>query len=269
MRPSIYLAIVSGLLAAPPFYAQKPTHHVLPPKIVAKPAPKAYRDSRFGVRFSIPSGWDFTRKDGQVSTFRLDARSATSGSQMRAVVSLNDNPYPLSTLSGALVYYSVQPHTTDLDCERQATGTLPPAPATESKVDLQKRTEAPAATHDIQNIGGMNFTHGHDEHGGICIEARDDIYTAFRKGSCYRFDLEVNTFCSETSGALEINLRQMREIEQSMTGILSTVVLDWEKSGAHPVPVPDIPIEVRSKPAPVITQPVAAAHPLSAPHTLL
>jgi len=226
--------------ATPPATAPRP---ILPRSTA--PA-QAYRDSHFGVRFRVPSGWDFSRKDRMVSTFHLDARSAVPGSEMRAVATLDVNPFPLSTLSGAFFYYSVETHTTDTECAHQATSFATPAAASqaaEKQTVLPTQLESHAAqqARDIQNIGGMDFLHGHDEHGGICIEARDDIYTAFRKGSCYRFDLEVNTFCSVVSGAYDLTGEQMREIEERMTGILSTVALDWEKSGPHPVPPPESP----------------------------
>jgi len=172
----------------------------------------SYRDSHYGVRFQVPTGWKVTRKDHQISTFRLDARSSDSRAQMRAVASLDFNPFPLSTLSGATFYYSVEKHSTDSDCERRATSFGP-------------------NSGEIRDIDGMNFVHGHDEHGHFCVEARDEIYTAIRKGSCYRFDLVINTFCSETSGAEELSEEQMKDIEGRMEGILSTVIFDWEKSG--------------------------------------
>jgi hypothetical protein len=206
----------------------------VPTSTPAKDKMRSFNDSHYGVRFRVPPGWSLTRKDREVSTFRLDARSALARSEMRAVAMLDFNPFPMSTLSGALFYYSVEPYTTDRECERQALG---PEPA--AKIDLQAR-EGTLAAKDTQNIGGMDFVHGHDEHGSICIEARDDVYTAFRKGACYRFDLAVNTFCPQTSGAQEITGQQMGDIETRMAGILSTVVLKWEKSGARPVPAPSI-----------------------------
>ena len=87
----------------------------------------------------------------------------------------------------------------------------------------------------------MNFAHGHDEHGQICVEARDEVYTAFRKGSCYRFDLAMDTFCSVSSGAQDMTDLQLEQIDQRMADILSTVKLDWSKAGPHPVPVPKLP----------------------------
>jgi len=229
----------SLLLPALPAASQAfTTSHARTPDISTAPPPSAsdrdFRDSKFGVRFRVPPGWDFNRKDRQVSTFRLDARSAVPRSEMRAVANIDFNPYPLSTLSGALFYFSVERHTTDAECERQATGFAA------SSADQHNDTHS-----DLQNIGGMDFTHGHDEHGKICVEARDDVYTAFRKGSCYRFDLTVNTFCSVSSGALDLSDSQMRDIEQRMTHILSTVVLDWEKTGPRPVQVPAIPAPQR------------------------
>lgn len=188
-----------------------------PPKD-AKPIP--FHDSKFGVRFQVPAGWSFNTRDGEVSTFHLDARSAPSKAQMRGVASLEFNPFPQSVLSGATFYYSVEKHAKNSECAAQAAPRTGPA--------------------DIQDIGGMEFRHGHDEQGQICIEQRDEVYTAYRKGACYRFDLAVNTFCAVSSGADELTERQFLDVERQMTDILSTVALDWKKGGAHPVPVPPI-----------------------------
>ncbi len=202
------------------------------PTAVAQP----FHDKHYGVRFQVPAGWNFVQKDLQVSTFHLDARTAAPKTEMRGVAAIDFNPYPLSTFSGALFYYSVQRHTNDHECA------------------LQAMTGA-EANRDSEPIGGLDFLHGHDEHGAMCIESRDEVYTAYRKGSCYRFDLTVNTFCSISSGALEMTIRQYQDIEKKMDGILDSVVLDW-----HPVPsdapkstpnrrlLPAIPPE---KPAPV------------------
>ena len=187
---------------------------------------QAFRDAKFGVRFRIPPGWSLNRKDGQVSTFRLDARTARPKSEMRSVASLEFNPFPMTNLSGAMLYFSVERHAHEGECVQQtATPDQPPQASNPSK--------------DVVDIGGMNFVHGHDEHGGICIEARDEIYTAYRKGTCYRFDLEMNTFCSESSGAQEMTDSQIQDIESRMAGILFTVKLDWQKSGPTVVPPPE------------------------------
>jgi hypothetical protein len=169
----------------------------------------AFTDRKTGVSFRVPPGWELSRKDGQLSTFHMDARTAAQNSQMRAVAVMDFNPYPESTFSGAAFYFSVQPRSTDIACQRQASPAL--------------------SDTDVQPIGGMVFTHGHDEHGGICTEARDEVYTAYRRHSCYRFDLVINTFCSISSGARDVTEAQIQSIDQRMIGILSTVNFAWER----------------------------------------
>lgn len=236
-------------LAALPSVAQKPGQKITiptapPPTAVAQ----GFKDGHFGVRFEVPPGWSLTRKDGLVSTFHEDARSASPKAQVRGVASLDFNPYPYSTLSGAVFYYSVTPHSTDEECAKEA------SPA-----------DAPAnAETDVLDIGGQRFTHGHDEHGEICVEARDEVYTAYRKGSCYRFDMEINTFCAISSGAQEITTRQLDSLNQRMADILSTVKLGWTKTEPHPVPAPELPA-VGARPAEKSApKPAVQSKPMSA-----
>ena len=230
------------LMACPPARAQKIEVPTEPP---GDSGGISFRDSRYGVRFQVPPGWTVHRKDREVSTFKLDARTAPQASEMRAVASLAFNPFPRSVLSGALVYFSVARHSNDQACAAEASG--------------HRASEAVQP----ESIGGMGFLHGHDEHGYMCVEARDEVYTAYRKGSCYRFDLTLNTFCSISSGAAELSQDQMRTLEAQMAGILSTVSLDWEKAGPQPVPVPGTP--PGSAPAPPPRHPMPAARPANRP----
>ena len=48
----------------------------------------------------------------------------------------------------------------------------------------------------------------------------------------------MNTFCSVSSGAADLSQAQLEQIDERMVNILSTVQLAWEKTGPHPVPVP-------------------------------
>jgi hypothetical protein len=239
------LPCVAALLcvAAHPSAAQKIVVPTAPPQTATT---HDFKDGHFGVKFQVPAGWSLNRKDGQVSTFHNDARSATPDAKVRGVASLDFNPYPYSTLSGAVFYYSVTPHSTDQQCAKEAEPAHVPVPA----------------STDVQDIGGMRFNHGHDEHGEICVEARDEVYTAYRKGSCYRFDMEINTFCAISSGAEEITERQLQSLNQRMADILSTVTLEWTKTPAHPVPAPETPV-VGQRPAPK-PQPKPVADPTSA-----
>jgi len=221
---SVALLLSTSIVAS----AQHPQVPTVAPETAHE---QSFRDTQFGVRFKVPPGWEITRRDHEVSTFRMDARTAPPKLQLRSVVSLDFNPFPQTNLAGALVYYSVEKHAKPAECVQQAAGKDEPA--------------------DSQMIGGMNFVHGHDEHGGVCVEARDEVYTAFRKGACYRFDLEMNTFCSVSSGAAEMSDDQMADIEARMTGILSTVTLDWSKTGTTPVTPPDV-TQRKKLPAPAV-----------------
>ncbi len=249
--------LVVTLSMAVPSVAQKTSALAKAPVSVPTAAPatgqeQSYRDAQFGVRFRIPPGWKLSKKDGEVSTFREDARTAAAKTQLRGVASLEFNPFPLSTLSGALVYFSVERHAREGECSVQTEGKVMVAPGKEAP----EKTPAPKETVDI---GGMSFVHGHDEHGGMCVEARDEIYTAYRKGSCYRFDLELNTFCAASSGAQELSEEQMKSVEERMAGILSTVTLDWSKSGPKVVTPPN---EQRRR-----LTPEPAAKPVAPPQT--
>ena len=232
IRPFRMSCFFTAILALPCGLGRAQQHMV-----PSMPPPDAkvldFRDGHFGVEFQVPEGWTLNRKDGEVSTFHLDARSASPKAQLRSVATIGFNPYPYSTFSGALFYYSVERHTTDEECARQASGPNPER----SKVSVLEHK------HDVQDIDGMNFAHGHDEHGDVCVEARDEVYTAFRRGSCYRFDLAMNTFCAISSGAMDVTDGQVEEIDQRMADILSTVKLNWTKEGPHPVPAPKLPEE--------------------------
>jgi hypothetical protein len=217
----------------------------VPEAAPAGAAEQAFQDKHYKVSFRTPPGWEVAHKDGQVSTFHLDARSAPPQTQLRGVAMIDFNPFPYSTLAGAIFYFSVEPKTTDEECSLQATG-----PKAEVAADAME-SRPKNVRKDVLDIGGMAFVHGHDEHGDMCVEARDEVYTTWRKHSCYRFDLAMNTFCPEASGAQPITAKQIHDVNQRLTGILSTVVLGWEKSGAHFVPVPDVPEpKPEEKPAP-------------------
>jgi hypothetical protein len=174
----------------------------------ATPAASTFHDPRYGVNFKVPAGWTLTRHDAEVSTFAFDVRTAPLSGIMRGVATIAFNPHPTSTFSGALFYFSVTPHTTETLCHNQASA------------------QAPRSVTTAQ-IAGTPFTHGYDEHGTICTEARDEIYTAFRNNSCYRFDLVINTFCGgDVSGVRDITPTELNAVRRRLESILSSVTFD-------------------------------------------
>src|SRR5277367_2885807 len=130
----------SGSEAVPPLLRPKP-----PAIEPTMPPAHPFHDSRYGVTFTIPAAWDVTRKDAEVSTFNLDARSVARNTQLRAVASIDFNPHPNSTFSGALFYFSVTPKLTPAQCSAQASAQIP-------------------HTASTIEIGGIPFTHRSEEH---------------------------------------------------------------------------------------------------------
>ncbi|SNS77398.1 hypothetical protein SAMN05421770_102267 [Granulicella rosea] len=204
------------LLAALPSFAQdlqipRITPHItLPaptpaPREPTNPPARDVRDPRAGIQFHLPAGWNTSRTDGELSTFRTDARTAPAATRFSMVAALGFNPYPSSTFASALVYVSTTPRVTPEACAAQATA-------------------APAQPAPKTMVAGQPFDRGHDEYGKICTEARDDIFTAMHAGTCVRFDLAINTFCGgEVSGARDMTERELENIHLRMESILATV----------------------------------------------
>jgi len=195
---------VPKVVPVPPLPPPRARVAPAPPEPTSPPA-QTVEDERTHVLFQLPAGWNVSRTDGELSTFRLDARSAPRASQLRVAASLNFNPLPQSTFSGALFYLSVVPHATAAACAAETTAKpekpLPPA-----------------------IVGDVKFSRGKDEHGHICTESRDVAYTAMRGGTCVRFDLAVNSFCGgEVSGAEDLTDAQLGSLFKRLEGILGTV----------------------------------------------
>ena len=202
-------AVLLLLALALPAAAQVPNPLArLQPKPVPEPTSPPARtvhDLRDRLRFDLPAGWNFSRRDGELSTFSLDARSAEDATQLHAVAALDFNPFPYSTFSGALFYVSSTPRATAVSCGDQAA-----APAAHRSPPLV--------------IDGTSFKRGYTEHGGSCTESRDDVYTALLGSSCLRFDLVINTFCGgEVSGARDMTSEQLNAVRGRMEGVLRSV----------------------------------------------
>jgi hypothetical protein len=174
----------------------------------APPATHTFHDPIYHLSFDYPANWNFSRTDREISTFHLDARSAPRSSLMRAVAAMPENPFPASTFSGAYVYFSVAPHTSATACAQQAAATPSGKPT------------RPVAIADIP------FAHGHDQQKDVCTTQRDEIYTTRHRGTCYRFDLAINNFCSEVSGVKDITPAELDQVTARLQSILNTIRFD-------------------------------------------
>src|SRR5215472_3932134 len=174
-----FIPVAFALLAAPGLLAQRTARLTTAPPGTFHDSGLGltFHDSRSGVGFQVPAGWNLTRKDGEVSTFREDVRSPLKSTQFRAVANITFNPFPESTFSGAYFYFSYVPHATPEDCAHQSSILNPKHPIS------------------TKQVNGITFNHGYDEHGTICVESRNEIYTTMHDGACYRFDLVINNFC--------------------------------------------------------------------------
>jgi hypothetical protein len=191
-----------ALLATPVLLAQRPAAEL------ATPPASTFHDSRSGITFQVPAGWSLTRKDGEVSTYARDVHSTLKSSQVRAVVNIAFNPYPQSTFSGAYLYLNYAPHSIQADCDRQTAALKPGHPIS------------------TKQIGGVTFSHGYDDHGSVCIESRNEIYTAMHNNACYRFDLVIHNFCGEVSGVRDISQKELDNVRQRLESILNSVQFD-------------------------------------------
>ncbi|MEK6398988.1 MAG: hypothetical protein V4734_12940 [Terriglobus sp.] len=214
MRPSfaaaVLLSVTFPLLAqqAKPKDAQSLKGFTVPDEPAnLQPAAITFRDAKYKLSYKVPAGWDTERKDGILSTITKDTRNAKPGMQVRGVSAINYNPYPPTTFSGALFYYSVVPKSTALSCSALAT-----AGHLKAKPDV--------------TVNGLTFKHGQDQHGGICTESRNEVFTTLSRNACLRFDLVVNTFCHESSGAMEMNAQQLGDLNTRLANILGSIHID-------------------------------------------
>jgi len=176
---------------------------------------KTFHDPTYHISFDYPANWTFSHTDGEISTFHLDARSASRKARVRAVLAFPQNPFPASTFSGAYVYFSVTPRTSAAACAAQASST------TVVRNAYQTRPGSPT------QIAGIPFTHGHDEQKDICITQRDEIYTTRHAGACFRFDLAINNFCGgEVSGVKDISAAELDQVRARLRAVLATIRFD-------------------------------------------
>lgn len=201
---SLFLILVS--IIALPSIAQTGSDGAVPGHAL-----RTFDDPTYKVSFEFPADYTFTRNDHEISTFALDARFGAKNTIMRAVAAMPRNPFPASTFSGAYFYFSVTPRSSTSACANQA-----------SVHRADGRNSKPKPGEPIQ-VNGIQMTHGHDEQRDVCITQRDEIYTTLRRGTCYRFDLAINTFCGDASGVKDITQQELDEVERRLQAILSTI----------------------------------------------
>ncbi|WP_128913981.1 hypothetical protein [Granulicella sibirica] len=171
------------------------------------------------LTFDVPTTWTIAAHDHELSTFHHEARTAPPNTRFRFVAAIAENPFPLSTFSGAHLYVSLIPKLDKVQCAAQVNP--PPSLA---------RTYVPqpeALSETVPVVGDRKANHGHDEHGTLCTEYRDDIYTLSVRNGCLRFDLAMNNFCGgEVSGVRDMTQDEILSVRHQMETILNSVHFD-------------------------------------------
>jgi hypothetical protein len=214
--PAAALLIVCGAASiSGSAQAQSSASAALP---TSPPAQQIHVD---GVSLRVPAGWAWTRADGEVSNFHDDARTSPANAHLIGSASIAYNPFPLSSFSGATIYLTFAAKQTASHCTRQAEV---PAPL---EASATARFPEPAAPAAAPSLPGVTFNHGHDAHGVMCTEERDEVYTTMHRGACYRADLVLHTFCGgAASGAQDMTAEQIDSIRARLNGIFATFKFD-------------------------------------------
>ncbi len=198
--PLSFLLLFSPLLAQQAVHLPQPSQAPEP----SDPPARTLSDPRAGFSFHLPAGWNFSRQDGELSTYALDARSAGVHARLHEVANLAFNPFPTSTFEGALFYVSSTPHLSPQACAAEAATPLP-------------------RHQETVQINGVQFQHGYSELQQDCVVSRDEIYTALHGRSCLRFDLVIHTACAASSGFHDVTTLQLQSINQRLETILQSI----------------------------------------------
>ena len=169
---------------------------------------RTVRDVQDRLSFQVPANWPLATRDRELSTFHQEARTAPLAARVRYVAAMPENPFPLSTFSRAHFYLSVTPRQTEAQCNAQ-TASASPVSGTERVV-----------------IDHLAASHLRDEHGTICTQFHDEVYTVYRRGACLRFDLAMNNFCGgEVSGVRDMGPAETQAVRRQLEMILNSVRL--------------------------------------------
>ena len=184
--------------------------------VLAAAQTRTIHDTPDHLTLDVPTTWIIATRDHEISTFHHEARTAPPHTRFRLVAAIPENPFPFSTFSGAHFYLSLVPKLNEAQCAQQVD---PPATA---------YPQAPKGLSDaIPIVADKKAHHGHDEHGTLCTEYRDDIYTISTHNGCLRFDLAMNNFCGgEVSGVKDMTQNEILSIRQQMETILKSVRFD-------------------------------------------
>ena len=176
---------------------------------------KTYRDTQYGVTFQYPALWDTDPEMG----FYLSAQILLPGRKPLAAVGFGGSqkskyhPYPNTNLSGVQFVYVVLPESTAEQCQHETKG------EEESDKDTQ------------ETIHGVTYRHLSSGGAGLCHQAEDQIYAAYRGGRCYLFDAAIDTVCPDPDeGRREITHAEINTLRNQLKQIMQSVRIGSNKN---------------------------------------
>jgi len=176
---------------------------------------KTYRDAQHGVSFQYPMPWVSDPEMG----FYLPAQILLPDRKPLAAVGFGGSqkskyhPYPKTNLSGVQFVYVVLPEATAEQCQHETKG----------EEESDKETQ--------ETIHGVSYRHLSSGGAGLCHQAEDQIYAAYRGGRCYLFDAAIDTVCPDPDdGRREITPAEINTLRNQLKQIMQSVRIGSDRN---------------------------------------
>jgi hypothetical protein len=168
---------------------------------------KGFSDEAGGVNFQYPRRWILSELNKYPFASSLTRHSITPRA-MVYVGNADSNPYPNTTLVGAEFLYAARPAASIEACSEM----------------IVDREWPDAKLLAPERLNGVIFAHAKSADNWTCHYLREDLYSTYRGGTCYLFDLAVETECfGAVDGMRELTSTERAEVQATLEHILSTV----------------------------------------------
>ena len=179
-------------------------------RILRRPSARTVTRPPLPHLLPLPADWNFTRRDGEVSTFRLDARSAPR--------SANSAPSPAMPSTHSPPPPSPEPRL----LQRHSRASPPPPALRRPRPPSPHRPRHhPAKTRSRRPLHPRLRRAGRHLH-----RSRDEIYTTFRTAPATASTSPSTTSAAAKSAASKTSPRPNRPVRNRQESILNTIRFD-------------------------------------------
>jgi hypothetical protein len=177
------------------------------PTAVARSDWKRFSDETGGVKFQYPQRWILS-EGNKYSVATSLTRQGIPPRAAAYIGNADSNPYPNTTLVGAEFLYAPRPAASNEACSEMIV----------NKEWPDAKLLAP------ESFNGVTFAHAKSADNWTCHYLREDLYSTYRGGTCYLFDLAVETECfGAVDGERQLTSAETADIQATLNKILSTV----------------------------------------------